>query len=148
MKIDSIKIVAFKGGRSCHVQCNGQSFSFPFTDLFEFDRYIAELLALTEGLVAPNAIVNADRELLQIESIYVQDAGEFNKHCIPGREIEGRRAEGEKICGGQWYGEITMNGSATDCSFTSLEELYQITQTIIQRETSNRIALPPSITAP
>lgn len=136
MKIESISIKADAGGRRCHVRTDGKDFSFTFTDLVEFDRYIAEILMVTEGLVAPNAITNAQQDMLQIESIYVQDAGEFNKGCIPGREIEGRRADGEFVCGGAWYAEISMNGCATDCSFSSVEELYQITQTIIRREIS------------
>jgi len=134
MKIDSINIKATNGGRVCSLRAGGRDFSFPFTDLVEFDRYVAEVLLVTEGLVAANAITADQRDVLQIDSFYVQDADEYNKRCIAPYEINGRREIGQHVCGGKWYAEITVNGIPTDCGFNTVEELFQITQQIIGRE--------------
>lgn len=134
MRLDSISIKPHGRGKRCLVRLLAGSGNFDFTDLVEFSTGVAELLRHTEGLHAPHALHPDDRQFLQIESVYVEDAGEHNKRTIPAREVKGRRELGQKVAGGAWYMELTVNGAANDCSFTSTLELFQCLQTIIRRE--------------
>jgi len=134
MNIDSLKIKPHGRGRRLDIRLGRETGWFHFTDLVEFSQGVARALRLSEGLVATNALHPDNREFLQLESVYVEDAGEHNRRVIAAREIRERRADGAKVCGGAWYMELCINGSATDCSFSTLFELFQQLQTIIRRE--------------
>ena len=41
-----------------------------------------------------------------------------------------------------WMAEIEVNGSITECSFNTLEDLYQLVFQIISREASALIGIP------
>lgn len=137
MKIQRIAIRTVHGSpgkRRCEIRIAGLNWSFPFRDLVEFSDGLQDVLAETERLVPTNATRPADRSFLQIESLQVQDAVEYNRNLYSAREVRERRAEGEHIAGGDWYMELSINGSDTDCSFSSVVELFQIVQQVIKRE--------------
>lgn len=118
----------------CELRIGSLDMAFPFRDLVEFSDGVQDALLATERLMPTNIVRPIDRRFMQLESLKVQDAGEFNRHTIPGREVLERRAEGEKLCGGAWYMELSLNGADTDCSFSTLAELLQIVQTVVKRE--------------
>lgn len=130
----SIKLRPHGRGKRCDVRVGRETGHFHFTDLVEFSQGVERLLRLSEGLVAPNALHPADRTFMQIESVYIEDAGERNKRVIAAREVRERREAGEMLAGGAWYMELCINGSATDCSFNNAYELFQQLQQIIARE--------------
>lgn len=151
MQIKRIAVVAPRRTgqpHRCELRVGTHDMQFPFRDLVEFSDGLQEALLVTERLVPTNIVRPKDRTFMQLESLKVQDAGEFNRHTIPGREVLERRAEGEKLCGGAWYMELAMNGADTDCSFSTVAELLQIVQTVIKRELSSggvAVSLEPAL---
>jgi hypothetical protein len=131
--VKRIKRIAVARG-ACAITVAGKDYSWPFRDLVEFSDGVQDVLAETERLVPANAVRPEDRTFMQIESLKVQDAAEHNRNLYSGREVRDRRAEGQNIAGGDWYMEVSINGSDTDCSFNTVEELFQIVQQIITRE--------------
>lgn len=134
MRIDYIDVRFVNGHRRAHVRMGGIDYQWPFHDLVEFSDGIQDTLMVADGLVPRNAARPADRRFMQLEGLRVSDAVEHNRNMIAAREVKERRLDGEKICGGAWYMEVSMNGTDTDCSFTTLQELFQIVQGIIKRE--------------
>lgn len=134
MKIEHIDVRFVNGHRKCYVTAGGIDYQWPFSDLVEFSDGLQDALMVADGLVAQNAVRPQDRRFMQLEGLRVSDAVEHNRNMLAAREVKERRLDGEKICGGAWYAEISMNGTDTDCSFTTLEEFFQIVQGIIKRE--------------
>lgn len=124
----------FLSRRVAEIRVGGLDYSFPFHDLAEFSDGLQDILAETERLVPTNAVRPTDKTFMQIEGLRVQDSVEHNRNMISGREARERTAGGEHIAAGDWYTEISVNGSDTDCSFNTVGELFQIVQQIIQRE--------------
>jgi hypothetical protein len=120
--------------RVCSILVGGRDFSFPFHDLVEFSDGLQDILAETERLVPTNAQRPVDRMHMELESLQVQDAVEYNRNLYSGREVRERRAEGQNIAGGDWYMEISINGSDTDLSFNTVGELFTLVQEVIKRE--------------
>jgi hypothetical protein len=137
LPIQSISIKPFGNGRRCYVRVNGVPMDFVFTDLVEFSQGVERCLAITERLVPTNALRPDDRTFLELESIYVEDASEYNRRSIAAREVRERADVGQKVAGGLWYMEINMNGTSTDCSFNGLSDLLQLVQGVIKREMAN-----------
>lgn len=128
-----IQSIAVARGR-CRIKVAGTEYGFPFRDLAEFSDGVQDVLAETERLVPANAVRPLDKTFMQIESFQVQDSVEHNRNWISGREARERTAGGEHIAAGDWYAEISINGSDTDCSFSTVGELFQIVQQVIKRE--------------
>lgn len=128
-----IKRIAVRKGR-CEISIGGKDYSFPFRDLAEFSDGVQDVLGESERLVPTNALRPTDKTFMQLESLQVQDAAEHNRNLYSAREVRDRRAEGQNIAGGDWYMEVSINGSDTDCSFNTVAELFQIVQQIIARE--------------
>jgi hypothetical protein len=120
--------------RVCSILVGCRDFSFPFHDLVEFSDGLQDILAETERLVPTNAQRPTDRTHMELESLQVQDAVEYNRNLYSGREVRERRAEGQNIAGGDWYMEISINGSDTDLSFNTVSELFTLVQEVIKRE--------------
>ena len=76
------------------------------------------------------------REHLQLSSIYIEPFAEWAK------EVQQRNAAGLHQAGGLWMAEIEVNGAITECSFNTLEDLYQLVFQIISREASAMIGIP------
>lgn len=138
----------FENRRVCELAVAGKTFSFPFHDLVEFSDGLQDIIAETERLVPTNALRPEDRTFMQLEGLRVQDAAEHDRHYISGREVRERRADGERICGGDWYAEVSINGSDSDLSFNTVGELFTLVQDIIKREQSHAgvpITLTPTV---
>lgn len=120
--------------RVCEIRVAGRDGQFPFDDLVGFSDGLQDMLLATERLVPRGVVRPTDRSRMQLEGLRVQDAAEYNRNLYSGREVRERRAEGEKICGGDWYAEIAINGTDSDVSFTTVVDLFTAVQQIISRE--------------
>lgn len=87
------------------------------------DNGIAAVVPVT---LAPELVENF-RDRVKAAEFYVQDSAESEN-------IMDRRRRGQHVAGGKWYAEITVADIATDCSFSTLEELYVTVYQIIYRE--------------
>lgn len=120
--------------RVAAIRVAGVDYSFPFHDLVEFSDGLQDVLAETEHLTPVSPVRPTDKTFMQLEGLRVQDAVEHNRNLYSGREVRERRADGEQICGGDWYAEVSVNGSDSDLSFSTVGELFQLVQQIITRE--------------
>lgn len=134
MKIERIDVTTLNGGRRAKLRVAGIEYSWPFHDLVEFSDGLQDVLLETERLVPMNAARPQARDFMQLEGIRVSDSVEHNRNMVSAREVKERRAAGEHLAAGAWYAEISVNGSDTDCSFDTVEQLFQIAQGIIKRE--------------
>lgn len=140
MKIERISVRLHHAAhrlRTCEIRVGGMNFDFPFKDLVEFSNGVQDILMVTERLVPTNAVRPESRDFMQLEGLRVQDSVEHNRNMISGREARERTAEGEHIAAGDWYAEIGINGTDSDCSFSTVADLFQIVQGIIKRELAN-----------
>jgi hypothetical protein len=150
-RIERISVRAVRGTRNrrvCDIRVAGVSYSYPFHDLVEFSDGLQDIIAETERLVPTNGLRPTDRTFMQLESLQVQDAVEYNRNLYSGREVRERRAEGQHIAGGDWYMEIAINGSDTDLSFNTVAELFTLVQDVIKREQAHSgqpITLTPAL---
>jgi hypothetical protein len=136
------------GKRVCDIRVAGVDFSHPFRDLVEFSDGLQDILAETEQLVPRNAIRPDDKTFMQLEGLRVSDAVAHNRNLYSGREVRERRDEGQNIAGGDWYMEISINGSDTDLSFNTVGELFTLVQDVIKREQAHSgqpILLSPAV---
>lgn len=134
MRIEAIDVRTLNGGRRASLRVRGIDYSWPFHDLVQFSDGVQDVLMETERLVPTNAVRPEKRDFMQLEGIRVSDSVEHNRNFISGREARERKLDGEKIAAGAWYAEISVNGTDTDCSFDTVEQLFQIVQSIIKRE--------------
>lgn len=137
MKIQRLTVRSVHGSpgkRVCEIRVGGFNYSYPFRDLVEFSDGLQDILAETERLVPTNALRPEDKTFMQIESLQVSDSVEHNRSMISGREARERQAEGQHVAAGDWYAEISINGSDTDCSFNTVAEFFQLVQQVIARE--------------
>lgn len=109
---------------------------FNYVDLVDFDAGVQlALAAFTDMMVVnPDAPKIVDREALQLEFLYIEAGDDYNKRMLAPYEVKGRRELGQRVCGGKWYMEVGINGTSTDCGFTTIQELATLTQQIMQRE--------------
>lgn len=144
-RIDRIAVRHVGGTRRvCEIRVGGRDASFPFDDLVEFSNGVQDLLMVVERVLPRGELRPPDRQHMQLEGLRVQDAAEYNRNLYSGREVRERRAGGEKLCGGDWYMELSMNGGDSDISFSTLGELFQIVQQAISRELSMHGVIVPA----
>lgn len=138
-KIQSIAVhkLLTMTGWECHIRVGGTHFSYPFCDLAEFSDGLQDILKVTERLVPTNAVRPEARSNMQLDGLRVSDSVEYNRNMISGREARERTADGEHMAAGDWYAEIGINGTDTDCSFNTVSDLFQIVQQVIKREMAN-----------
>jgi hypothetical protein len=111
-RIERIAVRAVRGTRNrrvCDIRVAGVSYSYPFHDLVEFSDGLQDIIAETERLVPTNGLRPTDRTFMQLESLQVQDAVEYNRNLYSGREVRERRAEGQHIAAatGTWKSRST-----------------------------------------
>ena len=142
MKLKSIKT---RAGWVIVTLGNDKTYRLPSTDLWELGVALEgiftdnQLLAVVPASIAPELVPDF-RDRLKASTFYIQD-----RDLVDRKELAERRLAGKHVAGGKWFAEITINDIATDCQFTTLEELYQVVYQLIYRECTMLIGMARSL---
>lgn len=142
MKITSLKTRKKPRALVLKLEPWADEWSLFYTDLWDvqlaLDDMLAQLGFAAVRMAGSPALIKNFREQLQVTSLYVCDQAQFN------REVKERIRDGQFVCGGLWYAEITINEIPTDCSFNTLLELYQVIDQIVIRQCGLIIGSKPA----
>lgn len=119
------------------------TWTLAYKDLWDvqlaLDHTLEQLGFVAVKMGGTPALVPSFRDRLQVTSFFTCDQATFEA------ERAERTEDGQFVCGGLWYAEITVNGISTDCSFNTLEEFYRIVDQIIIRECGLIVGKPATV---